>query len=77
MKIFSADEIEFDVGTDYEEDIITKKIGSDSFWFPEIELVDSEPEDNIGRETCFWCSFPTVRKPLFSTSFNYCEHCKK
>ena len=37
----------------------------------------NEPEDNIGRKTCFWCSEPTTKKVLFNTVYDYCEKCKK
>jgi len=47
----------------------TKKIGQD-----ESEKI---PQDNVGRETCFLCGRPTIKKPLFSTSYDYCEYCKK
>jgi len=36
-----------------------------------------EPEDNIGRDVCFFCGEPTVKKPLFNSHYDYCEKCKK
>jgi hypothetical protein len=50
---------------------------SDNFKEGDSESIFEEPQDNIGRSTCYWCSEPTVKKPLLSTFYDYCEKCKK
>jgi hypothetical protein len=35
------------------------------------------PKDNNNRKKCYWCKDPTVKKTLFSSSYDFCERCKK
>lgn len=35
------------------------------------------PDDNDGREVCYWCGSDTVRKQLFTSKYDFCERCQK
>lgn len=35
------------------------------------------PENNDGREECFWCGKKTVKKQLLTSSYDICEDCEK
>lgn len=69
---------EFENAEDTAEIISTniENLGGVDFMF---DPYDDEPEplSNVGRTECYWCFGSTVKKPLFSGFYDYCEKCGK
>jgi len=38
---------------------------------------NQEPEDNDGRENCWWCEEQTETRILFTSSYQVCPKCQK
>lgn len=73
-------DLDFDNGwnpSGYDSEVKTEEIVFGPVKPEEENIVHEGVIDNIGRDTCYWCGKPTVKKPLFSTWFDYCEGCKK
>lgn len=64
----------------FEMDIHGNLEHSDSCWCLtgiSASVKKEEPDDNDGRETCFWCGKKTIKKELFTSSYDICDSCGK